>query len=52
MLYLTEVPYPPLQALNLALLSAGVPLLVHLPARLLLPAPGLPRQARHTQHLH
>ena len=39
---LTEVSYPALETLDLALLTAGVPLLVGLPARLLLPAPGLP----------
>ena len=47
---LTEVSYPALETLDLALLSAGVPLLVGFPTRLLLPAPGLPRLAGPTQH--
>ena len=47
---LAEVSYPPLETLDLALLGAGVPLLVGFPARLLLPAPGLPRLAGPTQH--
>ena len=47
---LAEVSYPALETLDLTLLGAGVPFLVGFPARLLLPAPGVPRLAGPTQH--